>query len=1464
MTEWIWYVSSAMKAVADDSHSHLISGRAAALVLIGVDLGRVTTSLAVGSLDASGGLAGVHARSERHFGEPLQPFLRLYGELGAGAVAGVAATGVYGDRLAPPVTAGLPEEIALEHLVRERYPDGGPINVVRIGGGVYSLLTRNERGDFAYERNDRCSAGTGEVIERLCARLGATLDEAIALAAESDDGVAVTARCAVFAKSELTHYANQGEPHGRIFRGYFESVARNVHSLYDKAKVPGRVVLIGHVAAVRPIAAAFELLVGAPVEVPADCGEFEALGALAYLKAAGRPMATKWPADPARLVRSVARRVRSLTPAAAGPGSVVRLEAPPAAVGGAVAVLGLDLGSTGSKAVLLDPADGAVLADVYRRTDGSPVEAAQALVAEIREKADAAVVAVGLTGSGRDAAATVFRAAYPEPGVRLRVENEIVAHATAAVRYDPDAGRSLSIVEIGGQDAKFINVRGGHIVDSDMNRVCSAGTGSFLEEQAMAYGLDDVGRLGDLAARSVRPPDLGQMCTVFVADVAAEAVSDGYSVEDIFAGLQFSVIRNYKNRVMGNRQFLQRVFFQGKPATNPSLGRTLAAVTGREVWVPPNPGAMGAVGIAMLAAENVGDGGDLTAIDLSRILTARVAERREFRCRDRSCRNFCRVESAAVEVAGERRKVVSGGTCPKYDAVSAGGRKLPKEAPNPYRERAELLQGLLDEDHVGPAASQGPRVGIPYSNYLVDSLPFFHAFFTHLGAQVDVLRADPRALAEGDRRCVAPGCCAPAKLLHGLAGTEIDFLFAPTFVNVPYPGAGSVASTCPVAQGAPEMLERALHAEGATVRVLRPVLFRRGGDYGAESLAGELLPVARAVAAAVGDAPLKASRALFREALRAAGERQRSFEIGLHEIGLRALAFARDEGYPVVLVGGETHVIHEPLLASGIEELVAANGAVALPVDCFRVPAQTPKLGRVHWASARSTLRASVAAVGAGDVFPMLIGTYGCGPNSFVEHFFNDLLEGYPHTVLESDAHGGKAGYVTRVQAFLYSVRAYMAGHPAAEPVDAKRLARYDAPVPKSLFGGDGRTIIFGTVGGSVGRHVTAALRGRGLDVRHVGVSDADALERAQAACSGKECVPYQIVWGTLARFLAQEELPADGRKALFLSVGNGFQSCRANVFPLAEQIALEKLGYGDRVEVGDLTLVTENLPAAPAVWSAVVAFDLLNMVRFYHLASERTRGDADSLFERWSRELEATLDRGGYGARGANGLRATRETVARVEDLVGRAAATFGELPRADERELRDVFLCGDIFLRVDEWGNGGLQRKLGDLGVRAICEPFGEFFELLALNDMLDAPRASRRALKRGLTLLLMRAIARRLVRAAGPSQPWLFWHDVRRVEAESRRLFDGYPFGESIPTIGSALLTWRTQPVDGVVVVGPRGCGPALISEAQLRRSEGLPLLFVYNDGDPIDEARLAGFAWRLRGRPARRAPHVAGRR
>ena len=1402
-------------------------------------------------------------RAERHLGEPLRPFLAFYRELDHRRLAAVAATGLYGERLGTPALGGLPEEIAQELAAAWLYPDG-PLNVVRVGGGGYSVLTRDAGGRVGYEANERCSAGTGETVEGLCARLGRSLDEAVELARQSADGVTVTSRCAVFAKSELTHFANQGESHARIFSGLFAGVARNVHSLYDKSKVDGPVLLVGHGALIAPIAQGLAGLSEAPVTVAAEAGVFEALGALRHAAtaagAAGAPGPGSFPADPGELVRPARSRVARLAPAREGPGSVVRLADPVEPQPGteAPAVLGLDLGSTGSKAVLLERASGAVLASVYRRTEGNPVEAAQALVAEVVEMLPNPVIAVGVTGSGRDAAATVFRAAYPDIGSRLTVQNEIVAHASAAARLDPDGGRSLSIVEIGGQDAKFINVEGGRVVDADMNRVCSAGTGSFLEEQALAHGVEDIAEFGRLAARSDGPPDLGQTCTVFVADVAAEALGDGYSHEDIFAGLQYSVVRNYRSRVMGQRRLLGRVFFQGKPASDPALARTLAAVLEREVYVPADPGAMGAVGIALLAGDALaaGNGSAPRPLDLARVLEARVAGRREFQCKDRDCLNLCRLELAEIDVAGTREKVVSGGQCPKYDAVSAPGDKLPKDAPNPYRERRELLRALLAEEPQS-AAPTTLSVALPCAHYLIDTLPFFHTLLRRLGCRVDVLRARPRDARRGRpplrrSRRLRAGQAAPRPRRDGLRRVLRAALRAPAaaqrrrrHVHVP-DGAGRAghggARPC-----RRRVATRACCARSSSRRKARASSrAARGGRCGARPRRSRWPPGHGA--ASRPNASGRPTRPLWRAS--AASRKGCATSAGAPSPG-RASTATRWCSSPARRTSSTTTCWTPASTSSWPPTALCPCRWTAT-----RCPTRVPGMRRVHWASAGQTLRAAAAGAQAGDVFPLLLGAYGCGPNSMVEHLFADLVEGYPHAVLESDGHGGKAGYVTRVQAFLHSVRAWRAEEAGA--LAPARLARFDRPLPHSLDGGYDR-YFFGHVGGGLGEHLAAAMRGAGFDAAFVGEPDAAALRAAGAACSGKECLPYQLIWGSFARFLADEAPHLDGRRALFLSAGNGFQACRANLFPFTEQVSLEKLGLGDTVEVADFSLVTGNLRMMPVVWIALVAVDLLNMMRFYHLAAEKERGVV-------GRAVPPVLG----AARGA--CSRSRDRMPAPPATWPRPGASAPRWRRCSARPPCDTASsprsprappdCATSTSAATSTcaSTSGATTTCSASSPTTACGPSSS--PTAGSSSCCSCGRSRtasgspscRRSARRCSPCATSSTAC--WPRCAG-STPGPSGTTCATVDRESRRLVAPYPFGETIPAVGGALLTWRTQPVDGVVSVAPRGCGPALIAEAQLRREAGLPALFVYNDGDPIDEARLAGFAWRLRSRPARRA-------
>ena len=182
-------------------------------------------------------------------------------------------------------------------------------------------------------------------------------------------------------------------------------------------------------------------------------------------------------------------------------------------------------------------------------------------------------------------------------------------------------------------------------------------------------------------------------------------------------------------------------------------------------------------------------------------------------------------------------------------------------------------------------------------------------------------------------------------------------------------------------------------------------------------------------------------------------------------------------------------------------------------------------------------------------------------------------------------------------------------------------------------------------------------MRGAGYDATFVGEPDAAALRAAGAACSGKECLPYQLIWGSFARFLEEEAPRLQGRRALFLSAGNGFQACRANLFPLTVQIALERVGLGDRVEVADFSLVTANVRMMPVVWTALVAVDLLNMLRFHSFADEGEQGAGDALFEEYSGRLERMLEEPRPDAGTAGNVAGAFRFCAAVEGLLGEAA---------------------------------------------------------------------------------------------------------------------------------------------------------------------------------------------------------------
>jgi predicted CoA-substrate-specific enzyme activase len=254
--------------------------------------------------------------------------------------------------------------------------------------------------------------------------------------------------------------------------------------------------------------------------------------------------------------------------------------------------LGVDVGSVTTKFALVTEA-GELVAYNYLRTHGKPIDAIQHGLTEIQGQipAEGEIRGVCTTGSARYLAGVIL-------GADL-VKNEITTQAIAALHYIPDV---QTVIEIGGQDSKLILVRDGLVADFSMNTVCAAGTGSFLEQQAIRLGIR-IEEFGKHALRSGEVVRIDGRCTVFAESDMIHKQQTGYAAEDITYGLCQALVRNYLNDLCTGKEMLSPIVFQGGVAFNEGIVRAFEESLNSEIIVPLYHEAMGAIGAALLIRE---------------------------------------------------------------------------------------------------------------------------------------------------------------------------------------------------------------------------------------------------------------------------------------------------------------------------------------------------------------------------------------------------------------------------------------------------------------------------------------------------------------------------------------------------------------------------------------------------------------------------------------------------------------------------------------------------------------------------------------------------------------------------------------------------------------------------------------------------------------------------------------------
>lgn len=984
-------------------------------MVFGIDVGSTTVKLAV--LDTQGRL--VTYRYLRANGRPREVLLAaarsLESELDGSPLLGVGITGSGGGPIAELIGGRhVNELVAQTRAAGEYHPDAKTI--IEIGGQDSKFLSvswdetngRMELVDFAM--NMLCAAGTGAFLDQQAERLGISIEDEFAdIAMQADRPARVAGRCTVFAKSDMIHLQQRGTPLSAILAGLCLALARNFTVVIGKGKAFRPPILFqGGVASNRAVKRAFEdtLQLGPGELIVPEYHLVMAATGTALLALEELAGGTLPPFHGFAILEDAGRRGtherKPLEPLRLDVSTLSLDGVRPVAMGERVrAFLGVDVGSVSTNVVLIDDED-RMIAWRYLPTAGRPLDAVRKGIVEIgNEVGDRVdVAAVGSTGSGRYLTADFVGSDI--------VRNEITAQARAATAHSLDVD---TVLEIGGQDSKFIRIENGAVVDFAMNSACAAGTGSFLEEQADKLRIDLRSQFAPLAFESTSPSCLGERCTVFMESDLVHHQQQGARINDLTAGLAYSIAQNYLNRVVEGRPLGQRVLFQGGVAWNRSVLAAFRQLTGRDIVVPPHHDVTGAIGAAILAREDLArrnGPGPATTRFRGFDLSTRTYDAEVFECK--ACPNLCEVNR--VSIAGEP-PIFHGARCDKFEEAGRAARDAHKRIPDLFDERLALLLGDF-EDVVGPRTKR-VRVAVPRTLGFYDMFPYWREFLRALDVEIVTSPPTNPRIVRDTQQHAAAETCFPVKLVYGhvasLLEQDADFVFLPSVLNRENSGPGQAHNKyCPFVPAISQMVGAYPGFEARGLRLLKPTIRMQWPDVRRR----DLYALAR---------PLRVSKRRIDEADAIGMAAQRDFYAALRERGRAALA-GLDAGTQAAVIVGRTYNTNDRGANLDLPLKLRKLGVLPIPIDYLPLDSVdiTDVFPTMFWRSGQDILAAARLVSADPRLQAIYLTNFACGPDSFLISFFRRLMNGKPFLELEIDEHTGDAGVITRCEAFFDSL----------------------------------------------------------------------------------------------------------------------------------------------------------------------------------------------------------------------------------------------------------------------------------------------------------------------------------------------------------------------------------------------------------------------------------------------------------
>ena len=1242
--------------------------------ILGIDIGSVALSLAL--VNEKGEV--VHSSYQFHSGVIAETLRTLLKNINPADVRGIAMT-LSGPEILRSAFR-YDSQIAIIAAVKKYHRKVG--SILFVGGENFGLITFTDQGDYErYRSNSSCAAGTGSFLDQQAKRLNLKSIDTLSTIAfcNKENPPKIATRCAVFAKTDLIHAQQEGYSIGQISDGLCEGLAKNVlDTLIPDQEIKTPLILAGGVSMNQAVAKHFRNLLKTEPIIGKYSHLYGAIGAaLLYLE-------EEPPASPAIkswddiFIDEQKEKIYGYPPLALSLSDYPDFAAfdsysyqPPdkkTAVEINIyeplqkvqeAYLGIDIGSTSTKAVIIDGKN-KPLAGVYTQTAGQPVAAIQAIFAAIEDIASRhncgfVFKGVGTTGSGRKFIGRIINADM--------MIDEITAHARAAYELNNEVD---TIIEIGGQDAKFTNMNNGMVTFSVMNNVCAAGTGSFIEEQALKLGVP----LTEYSARALNTPSpvSSDRCTVFMERDINNYLTEGYSVNEVLASCLHSVCENYLAKVAVEANIGSRICFQGATARNKALIAAFEQRLKKPIFVSRFCHLTGALGSALILAENKVAGSAFRGLSLHRESIPVENEVCEL------CHNNCKINKVTVQ--GET--VAFGFLCGRdYDTKHYVGKA--KKQYDLLKERRRAFQTATR-----PLPRKSAlKIGIPNALYLAEEMPLWKHFFDTLGVETVTSENFKTAIKSG-KKIAGAEFCAPMNAFFGHVQylvDKCDHIFLPVYLEAKEAKSDNYRYYCYYTQFAVSIAAgiKSLHLQK---KAIMPVI-----DHQSFQSRIELFTLLKAI--------LPANYWEIYNAYEAALSFYNESADKLRIIYQRETPGSKE--IRVALLG-RPYSILQNTMNKGIPEIFSNLNIKTfyqdmLPYQKDEISEIDPLLKRLHWNYAAKILKAALFAARTEGLYPVYVTSFKCSPDSFTIEYFKRIMDKYgkPYLILELDEHDSKVGYETRIEAAVRSFRNHY-GNKKMRGKHASFLPLNSESVNKIKD----KTLLFPCVDPISSKLLEAVFIKEGIDARMVPLTE-KIIQRGLRTNQG-QCIPVNLIAQSYMDYIQDNRLdPAQTAVWCF----DSHVACNIRMYPQLIKGLFETCRNDlDKVEVylGKLGMSDISIQASIDGYFAYMFGGMLRKIGCKIRPYEKEKGITDKIIAQSLNIFYNTLI----------GDRNKDDDVAKVVNLFKKIEIVPSRRPK--------VAIFGDMYARDNDVFNQELIHCIEDYGGEVITTPFNEFAKLIA----------------------------------------------------------------------------------------------------------------------------------------------------